>query len=240
MKNILLSTAAVAAILTPSIVAQAADIPQRSAPPPAYVPVAVPVFSWTGFYIGGNIGGAWHNTNVDGNFTGASWHSDRSGFFGGGQIGANYQFDRFVVGIEGDIGSTPKGKSSPFVPTALGPLQVVASANWVSTLAARFGVAADHWLFYTKLGGGWADAGLSLQTSLPSTLATVSRTNAGWLVGGGVEYAFTNNWSTKLEYEYLGLSNRTFSGVGLVGLNSVSASTNIQMVKLGLNYRFGM
>ena len=80
------SLVAAAALLATAIGAQAADLPVRQAPPPVYVP---PAFSWTGFYIGGNIGGAWANRNVTENFFGTTFNNGNNGaFIAGGQIAA--------------------------------------------------------------------------------------------------------------------------------------------------------
>ena len=107
---------------------------------PAYTPPP-PVFSWTGFYIGGNLGGAWARGSVNDSLFGLSASSDRSGFIGGGQVGVNYQFSNIVLGAEWDfdwtsLDATGNGR---FVP-GVGTLQGSANTRWISTLAARFGM----------------------------------------------------------------------------------------------------
>jgi len=82
--------------------ALAADLPPRPAPAP-YIPAVVPVYNWTGFYIGGNAGAAWTKINVNDSL-GDSWsNSQQAVFAGGGQVGANYQFNWLVVGVEADF-----------------------------------------------------------------------------------------------------------------------------------------
>ena len=112
--------------------ANAADLPRAAykAPPPA------PLFSWTGFYIGGNLGGAWARGTVSDSLFGLSASSDRSGFIGGGQLGVNYQFSNIVLGAEWDfdwtsLDATGNGR---FVP-GLGTLQGSANTRSISTLA---------------------------------------------------------------------------------------------------------
>src|SRR6516162_1152408 len=143
----------------------AADLPVRKAPPPP-PPVIVPVYNWTGFYIGGNLGGAWASGTLTDNFTGASLTGNNSGFIGGGQIGYNWQVSpQFVLGVEWMFDGTSISNSGRQVTVAVPTdlvfpthvLQGSAHTNWVSTLAARFGYAANNWLFYGKAGGGWAE-----------------------------------------------------------------------------------
>src|SRR6476646_11110197 len=92
MKKLLLIGTALTVLFGGS--ALAADLRR---PAPAYTPPP-PVFSWTGFYIGGNLGGAWARGSVNDSLFGLSASSDRSGFIGGGQLGVNYQFSNIVLG----------------------------------------------------------------------------------------------------------------------------------------------
>jgi opacity protein-like surface antigen len=108
--------------------------------------------------------------------------------------------------------------------------------NWVATLAARLGWAADRWLFYTKVGGGWTRINASVLTPAGFTVATGNATNSGWLVGAGVEYAFAPNWTAKLEYNYLGLSDKTFATT--IPPFAVTVSPDVQLLKVGFNYKF--
>jgi outer membrane immunogenic protein len=111
-------------------------------------------------------------------------------------------------------------------------------------VAARFGWAFDRWLIYGKAGGGWVGSDSFTITNV-TTGASISgsnnNTNSGWLIGGGVEWAFACNWSGKIEYDYLGLSSQTFTtpGVILAGDTFTTGNRNLQMVKFGINYRFG-
>lgn len=233
MKRILLSATALAALAMPSI-GSAADLPR--AMPPAQVPAMVPVYNWTGFYLGGNVGYAWRSTDITGNFAGASWGVTNDRFMLGGQMGYNWQVGHFVFGVEGDFDWANGTKTTPVVVTGIGNLQGVVDGNWVATLAARLGYAVDRWLIYTKLGGGWTRTETSLRSATLGVLATNDKTNSGWLVGLGLEYAFAQNWTAKIEYNYLGLSDTT---VRLpVAANFVTVSHDLQTLKVGANYKF--
>jgi outer membrane immunogenic protein len=219
-------------------VASAAERPVKApyrappAPPAAY-------YSWTGFYIGGNIGGAWSHGSVEDSLFGLSASTRRSGFIGGGQLGFNYQFSNIVLGVEWDfdwtsLNATGSGRSTP-----IGFLQASADTRWVSTLAGRFGVAAwDGGLLYGKAGWGWVDNSATV-TNL-TTGASISRSNrnGGWMVGAGVEWALAANWSAKFEYDFLRLDSQTFGPGPFLG-DTFTTNREIHMLKVGLNYKFG-
>ena len=225
----------------------AADLPVKA---PPMVPVAPP-FSWTGFYLGGNIGAAWGQRNVTDTVFGLPFTQTSNGrFIGGGQVGFNYQVNNFVFGVEGDadwVSHNSNNGVGVVVPGIVGPLQVTSNNTWISTIAARFGIAVDHWLFYGKAGGGWVgNSNFTVTNTVTgaSITGTNSRTASGFLVGGGVEYAVTNNWTIKAEYDYLGLGTRTcIVPVGapfLVGDTFTNRSRNVQEFKVGFNYLFNM
>ena len=218
--------------------ALAADLPAR---PLVKAPIAAPppVFSWTGFYIGANIGGAWAGGNIINDATGASVGIGSSGaFIGGGQLGYNYQFyNNWVVGIEGTIdgvGSNNKSTNN-FV---IGPntFNAVGRATWDATLAGRLGYAADNWLFYAKGGGAWV--GVDATVNNLTTGASISRSasQGGWMAGGGIEWAFAPSWSAKLEYDYLGINGEQIGTNA--GANFTLHNPNVQQVTVGVNYLF--
>jgi Outer membrane protein beta-barrel domain len=120
----------------------------------------------------------------------------------------------------------------------------------ITTAAARFGYAIDHWMLYGKVGGGWVANNDFTVTNVTTGVSltcghftiTCSESVGGWLVGAGFEYALTNNWTVKLEYDYLGLGNRTFvipaTAPLLAGDTFTSNNRNVQMIKVGFNYLF--
>jgi outer membrane immunogenic protein len=248
MKKLLLLGVALAALAVGP--ANAADLglpPPAPAPVPAYIP-----FGWTGLYMGGNAGVAWtpkgEFTDSFGNFFEGA--SQSTVFTGGGQVGANYQINYWlVVGVEADFNwlSDHNNKSAATSIPNVGALQVAADSTWITTLAARVGlVAAENALFYVKGGGGWLSANkftVTDQISGASFSSSNNNFNGGWLVGAGVEYAFAPNWTAKVEYDFLAVGNTSFT-VPPGTLNFPSGDTfttnnrDLQMVTVGFNYLF--
>jgi outer membrane immunogenic protein len=227
--------------------AQAADM--RPAPPPPAPVYMPPPFTWTGFYIGGNLGGAWANTAITDSLFGLSFSNGNNGVFvGGGQVGFNYQVGNVVFGVEGDCDWAANNNKT--VTGVVGPLghSFTASANdrWMATIAGRFGYAFDRWLIYAKGGGGWVGAnGFTVTDVTTGASVTAGRSNtiSGWLVGGGFEWAFANNWTIRAEYDFFGLSGRSFTVPAtfpvLAGDTFTTGNNNIQMATVGINYKFG-
>jgi len=246
MKKIAITAALALSIATPVL---AADMAVKAPPPPP-----MPVFSWTGFYIGANIGGAWSNNRWNDTLFLTNFNNNNNGvFIGGGQIGGNYQIGQFVIGGEWDFDWAANNNNSTgvFIP-GVGNIVVTNNNRWITTVAARFGWAIDHWLLYGKAGGGWVGSnnvnitnlttGVSFNCGTFSGFTNCGNNTGGWLVGAGFEYAFTNNWTVKVEYDYLGLGNRTFvvpaTAPFLAGDTFTSNNRNVQMVKIGVNYLF--
>jgi outer membrane immunogenic protein len=252
MRKLLHTTAALAALLATSMAANAADVYARPRyappPPPVYAP---PPFSWTGFYLGGNIGGAWAHRDVNDTLFGVNFNPGNNNngvFIGGGQVGYNWQVGYAVVGIEADFDGAANNNNNGtvFIPGGAGTtVQVTSGSNrWITTVAARFGLTNGPWLFYGKAGGGWVGSEDLTVTNLTTgaSFTASNNSNSGFLVGAGIEWAFAPNWSAKVEYNFLGLDDRTF--VVPVGFRRLEGDTffvtnrDIQMVKVGINYRF--
>jgi outer membrane immunogenic protein len=243
MHKLFHASAALTALLAASVTANAADLRVKAPPKPP----APPPFSWTGFYVGGNFGGAWPRRDATDTLFGLNFdNSNNSGvFIGGGQAGFNYQIDSFVLGIEGDFDWSGNSSASNgvFIP-ALGSIQVTGNNRWITIAAARFGVALNNVLFYGKAGGGWAGNGGFTVTNLTtgaSFTGSNSFTESGWLLGAGFEWAFADNWSARFEYNYLGLSSRTFTvplGAPFLAGDTFTSNRNVQMATIGVNYRF--
>ena len=208
MKKILLSSVALLGLATG---AMAADLPSRRAPAP--VIAAVPVFTWTGFYVGVNAGYGW-NTNDSITIGGVRFDiDDEGGFVGGAQAGYNYQIGSFVVGLEGDIQYADFGGDDDLI-LADGTVVGFDRSDWFGTVRARAGVAFDRALIYATGGFAFADDA------------------TGWTVGGGLEYAFTNNLSAKVEGLYVNLDQDDNSIFG------IDSDAEFGVVRAGLNYRF--
>ena len=236
---------ALIAVVSSTLMAHAADLPRAQPVPVSTVAPSLAPYNWTGFYFGGNIGGAWADVDFNHNLGGVGWGASRSGFIGGVQAGYNWQFGPFVLGIEGDWDWTDLSRTSGVaVLPGFGPLQARGDWDWTATLAGRFGLAVDRLLWYAKLGAGWSKTSATLQSPVGVIVANSNNTNVGVLIGAGVEWAFAYNWSAKLEYNYLALEDRTFVGplaVGPLGVPVRSVFTvdpTIQMVKVGINYKF--
>ena len=234
MKKIVVAALAMSAGILQAV---AADLPQR----PVYTPApVVPVFSWTGFYLGGNIGGAWSSTTVTSNITGANWKPSNSTFIGGGQLGYNYQWpgSNWVIGAEWTFDWGGGDKTSNVVSTPVGNLQASANgASWLTTLTGRLGYAADRWLVYGKGGWAWLESSARITNLTTGASATADHTSNGWVGGAGVEYAWTQNWTTKLEYNYIGSGNWSSPNTLVAGGNA-SYKAHIQTLVLGVNYKF--
>jgi outer membrane immunogenic protein len=244
-------SAAVLAMLAIPVAASAADL--KPAPVYTKAPMVAPVFSWTGFYIGGNLGGAWAHRNVTDSLFGLNFSNGTNNgvFIGGGQIGGNYQFNNFVVGVEGsfDWAANNNNTTTGIVVPGLGgnTIQVTSNNTWITTLAGRLGVAYDRVLFYGKGGGAWVGNNSFTVTNVTtgaSITGSNSNTTSGWLAGAGIEWAFANSWTLKFEYDYIGLSGRTFTVPAgspfLVGDTFTTGNSNIQMATVGVNFLFGM
>jgi len=228
--------------------ASAADLPPRMPEPQVYTPAAAPFYNWSGLYVGGHIGGGWADetaTNVTGTAlaaAGTATSASPSGFLGGGQIGVNYQVGAWVFGVEADVSWTDVKDNT--VTATLFPGTVLngsSSTNWMSTLTGRLGYASANWLLYAKGGVAWSDVDYTTQLVTGGVVASsflVNDTRTGWVVGAGVECGFWNNWSAKLEYNYIDFGTERYNFT-LAGVTSpADIESHIHIVKGGLNYRF--
>ena len=185
--------------------AGAADLPQ---PPPMeapgeYVPLLPPVYNWGGVYIGINGGWGWGNARWSAPATvslpALSGAVNDNGAIIGGTLGVNYQTGAFIFGLEGDLDYSGINTGTTSAVCAVsGNCQT--GNNWLSTVRARAGYAANNVLFYGTAGGAFAN----MQTTLSGV--TTSRIQPGWTLGAGVEWAFFNNWTAKFEYLFVGLN----------------------------------
>jgi outer membrane immunogenic protein len=242
MKRFLLATTAAVALAAP---AQAADMPVKA---PPIMPVTT-VFSWTGLYIGAHAGGVWFNKDwtardvtgpvPEGRHTASSW-------LAGGQVGFNYQVNQWVLGLEAQFSATRLDGShvSPNVIFVVNHSRT----DFIGTIAGRVGMAWDRTLLYVKGGGSWARDKFFNELVPPfvtplAEARTANVTRWGWMVGVGGEYAFTGNWSVKLEYDYLDFGRRTHTFQPTPACTCTAFDyeirQNIHLVKVGINYRFG-
>jgi outer membrane immunogenic protein len=254
-KRLLLASVASIALVAVAGSAPAADLARPVYKAPAYVP---PPFTWTGWYIGAFVGGAWPDsdvtvTDLDGynGIIGHQWTNGLdSSFLGGGTIGYNYQLSpNWVVGLEGEVGYLHVTGTTPD-PTSPG-LDTVAHArigDVYGMITGRLGYSWDRWLAYVKGGAAFIGIDASVDDNCnvapcgPRLLATHGDdTIAAWTVGGGLEWAFAPNWSIKGEYMFIGI-NDSVTSTGTDDLGNPFTFNHdlpgIHTAKVGINYRF--
>jgi outer membrane immunogenic protein len=171
---------------------------------------------WTGFYVGGQLGGAWSDidwTQDVANYfntlgptvVGTSSGFNASGVEGGILGGYNYQMDHWVVGLELAATATDlaRTRASPFFP-ALDSFST--EVNWLATVAGRVGYAWDRWLVYGR--GGWTggDVELTLRDVTNGTTASKDTWANGWTIGAGSEYMICPGIALGLSYDYVELN----------------------------------
>jgi outer membrane immunogenic protein len=228
--------------------ALAADLPEPAPPPRApvaYIPTVASVYNWGGIYFGVNGGygfgkSEWTDPN---NFSalGSTGNFNLSGFAAGATVGANLQADAFVFGVEGDFDAMGiDGKSSSAYCGSVGfgvSAQCETKNNWLSTFRIRVGYAVDRILFYGTGGGAFG----GVQTGVNGNL--ISSDKMGWTAGAGVEAAFTDNWTARIEYLFVDLQDTTCStsancGNDPLGPASHTVKFDANLIRLGVDYKF--
>jgi outer membrane immunogenic protein len=255
MKKICAGIAALAALVAAP--AFAADMAVKAPPPPP-----APAFSWTGFYIGGNMGGTLGD--VPETFaiplfaTSLTETTHPNSVVGGGQIGYNYQVNQFLVGIEADIDA--RNATSSFSCLVLSPTGCVTTAsasqltmtdqqNWFGTVRGRLGFTWNRFLVYGTGGVAYGNVQHSLienQVAITTLTVTDSTTRTGWAAGGGIQWALDDHWSVGVEYLHVDLGSDTLNTpnpavvIGGVTFNPSSATfiDRSDIVRVRLDYRF--
>jgi outer membrane immunogenic protein len=254
MKRLTIAVAALSLAVV-SAPAFAADMALK-APPPA------PVYNWTGWYAGLNIGGSWGNSSSTVTFAGvpiATAGTQRlDGIIGGGQLGYNWQSGNWLLGLEADIQGSSERYSDPGLATLNiflpqlggffpGTLGVNEKLDWFGTLRGRLGVlVTPTWLLYATGGLAYGEIKTNETMTFGGVLVGTNNfntTRAGWTLGGGLEGSISSNWSAKLEYLYidLGTVSSTFAPVGVLpALTPVAFSSHVtdNILRVGLNYHF--
>jgi outer membrane immunogenic protein len=233
MKKFLLGTVALVA-LGATVPALAADLPARTyTKAPAYAPS--PIYNWTGFYIGGHLGGAF---NGNSGFGGGAVNSNNDGsFLGGVQVGADYQFSQnWVLGIEGQYSWLSNNNNSAVFPGT--GFAYNTNQRGLASVTGRLGYTWGPALLYAKGGYAYSDYDQSLTLGgLPTGFGINGSHHDGYTVGAGLEYMFAQNWSAKIEYQYYNFGKTSF--VAPIALASFGRETNDEhVVKAGLNYHF--
>jgi outer membrane immunogenic protein len=235
--------------------ASAADMPARGRAPAYPVPAVQPYANWSGFYLGGSLGGRWNDAEwttttapvVIGPSSPAAY--DSSSFRGGIYGGVNFQLSPMIVaGIEADIGWARNESTRTGIPG----LSVVSDRttlrqNWDGSVVGRLGVlVTPATLLYAVGGASWIDVEANTTCSLAGgfCLAARSQTNettrGGYTLGGGVETMLMGNWMARAEYrfaDYGKIDNTFFAGT--LDRFTVSEDLRTHTAKVGLAYKFG-
>jgi len=265
MKKLLLAGVALAGLVAAGA-ASAADLPSRTAPAAPSVAPIVPLFTWSGFYVGVNAGYGFGDSDNSffvptGTFVTApgatgvvSFTDENDGFVGGAQVGYNFQFGSFVVGAEADLQFADLGNNDgvAFIPAGFPATYVPAGRGsdleWFGTVRARAGFAFDRMLVYAT--GGFAFGGGDDNNGFNGIINNGDDDiRTGWALGGGVEYAFTNNLTLGLEGLWVNLDRGNRGGfigtetVGGVVTPVFVAGTDeddddFTVVRARLNYKF--
>jgi outer membrane immunogenic protein len=239
---------------------------------PVYAPPA-PIFTWTGIYIGGQIGYAWASGNNNftgfdpffprppaivgaqpllaaggGTFLSSSAGGTPSGVIGGANVGYNYQINQWVLGIEGSVDGTSLSNTAVVAFPDGTSLTAHTKADIQGSIRGRLGIAWDRALIYGT--GGVAFGGFNTDVSILNPAVpffangNVSNTRVGWTVGGGIQYAITNNWSVRAEYRYTNwgtLSDGRLAAVAAPGVFfNGNRHLNQNQVQVGFDYKFDL
>jgi outer membrane immunogenic protein len=232
MKKFLLATVALVALgaTVPALAADLAARPYTKAP--AY---AAPIYNWTGFYIGGHIGGAFAGDN---NFAGLNSSNDGR-FLGGVQGGADYQFaPNWVLGVEAQYSWLGNNNNAVAFTGAGAGFIYNNNQRAIGSATGRVGYTWGPGLLYVKGGYAYSDNHETLTLGgVPTVFAFDSGHSNGYTVGAGLEYMFAPSWSAKVEYQYYNFGNSRFvTPAALVPFGTFT--TDDHVVKVGLNYRF--
>lgn len=225
MNRILLGAGALLLAASPTL---AADLPARpyTKAPPMTPPQAI--YNWTGFYIGGHVGGAFNGDN--------SLVGDNGRFMGGVQGGFDYQFaQNWVVGIEAQYSWMARNNTTALLP---GGALLTDNDRGLGSVTGRLGYAWGPALLYAKGGYAFRENDLSASVAgTPVGLTTNGNRRDGYTVGAGLEYMFAPNWSAKAEYQYYNFGNTTVTAPASIA--GTRFRDDEHTVKVGLNYRFG-
>jgi outer membrane immunogenic protein len=195
--------------------------------PPSYQPVEQ-IYNWTGLYLGGHIGGAFGGGSP-------SFRND-SRFQAGLQLGADYQFSpNWVLGIEGQY-TWLAGKNSV---ARVNAFDLTRDRKAIGSITGRLGYTWGRGLLYFKGGYAYQDTSYGASTlGAPVAYVLDGNKKNGYTVGAGLEYLWTQNWSSRVEYQYYNFGRTRFVGVSPVGLTATSFDNTVHSIKAGVNYRF--
>ncbi len=217
MKQFALCLVATAALTSSAL---AADVSTPSA------------YDWSGIYVGAQIGGAWADLDVDATpYGGPQWENEPSAIYFGGLLGANYQIDQIVVGIEGDIGLM--NGSTDEVDIGLNGWLGQGDLDYLGTVRGRLGLAFDRVLVYGTAGVGWLGTEMTLNNGATNTDTKLD--HFGWVAGAGAEWAVTDNVSVRAEYLYGDFDTETsVNSLGPIG----DVDPTLNVVRAAVVFKF--
>ncbi len=224
--------------------AQAADVD---------APAAAAGFDWTGAYVGVQAGYGWGDSNVDlddadgDGPTGPGGDDNEiivdalegnietDGFLGGLHVGYNFQADMLVFGVEGDIEFSDMNGDADVRMAVDGPVvgEATKEIDWLGSLRLRTGFAMDRALIYAT--GGLAVGGVEFESDVPGAEESNNETAWGWTIGGGLEYAMTDDLTARIEYRYTDLEDVEIENA----LGTASVENDFHAVRAGISWRFG-
>jgi opacity protein-like surface antigen len=225
--------------------AWAADLPVKAPVVPAF-------YDWTGFYLGGNLGAAGSTASFSDSLRRplpSTFTANNPGSFaGGGQIGMNYEFrSGLVVGAEAMFDWLSNAPTTFTATNATaGTATGTVSSRWITTATGKLGFAWDRLLGYGKAGAAWVGGSTnSFSAGGTPVGVSINSSTGGWIAGVGLEYAFAGNWSARAEYDFIESQNQTFTVPGAPATRFAGDTINInsktiQMITVGLNYKFGV
>jgi outer membrane immunogenic protein len=232
-KNLLAAIGAAVFLLSGP--AMAADM---GVPAPVYqaAPVPTPLMTWTGAYVGLNIGGIWSSNQWTDTFLNETIGTINSfGLLGGGQVGFDYQIaPNWLVGIRGMFDGTGFRTSQTNNVSCFDcGLTDSSETSWFATLTVRGGYLwLPTLLFYGKAGAAWVADEHSQAVDGFSVSQRITRT--GFDVGAGFEWMFVQNWSLFAEYDFAGFGTAHINNF----VNPTDIKQNVQVILAGFNYRF--
>jgi len=222
-------------------------------------PPSVPVTRWTGCYIGAHAGAGWsHSDFSDQTFTNIApvlgetvSANGNAGFVGGAQLGCDYQFaTNWVLGLAGDFSwaDISHDEVDPFFggKNPAYPETIHARTRSLASVTGRLGYGWDRFLVYVKGGPAWAREEYAVNNFacviFVACYTSTETTRSGWAAGGGIEWAFTPNWSVLVEYSHYGFGTNGYTFVDRITGTPVgfNVKQDVDVVRLGINYRFGV
>jgi outer membrane immunogenic protein len=266
MKSTIIASFLVAAGCASASAADLAAVPTTKAHA-----VVDPAYDWTGFYVGAHLGAGWDRGSMIGDPVPDPANygfgqsviplGSSSNVVAGGQVGFNWQFaPNFLLGLEADLTGTAldrNGRAAPVPsPNPFRARDSFAQASqhidWLGSVRGRGGFIGERLLLYATGGIAWKHASYTANEVLPnlgdaggfSNPGSSNATKAGWVVGGGVEYAWTGNWIGRAEYLHYHFEDSFFGPIvpgrpGFVIGIRYGAKTDLDVVRAGVSYKFG-